>query len=120
MEKVNSVQSLIMFGFSILFIVFLLLGFLFSVKYQKMLMDIQGAKSGLRKSILYLILAFGSGAIIVYASEPDNWLSSLCLFAGGLCIVFLYFIIRTLQIRNAQKYIECQKKTSNVDKGKKQ
>jgi hypothetical protein len=56
----------------------------------------------------------------VYASEPDNWLSSLCLFAGGLCIVFLYFIIRTLQIRNAQKYIECQKKTSNVDKGKKQ
>lgn len=73
-------------------------------------MDIQGARLGLRKSILYLILAFGSGAITVYINDPNNWLSSLCLFAGGSFIVLLYFVIRTLQIRRTQKYIDNQER----------
>jgi hypothetical protein len=103
MENINMLQVVALYGFGILFLIFGMIGVITAVRFQRSMMDVEGALFGLKRSIRYFLLAILFSAITVFISDPTKWLSSLCAFVGGIIFVLLFYGARSWQLSSFQK-----------------
>jgi hypothetical protein len=84
-------------------LIFCLLGAVTAIRYQKGMFDVQGAKAGIRKSLIYFILASASAGLMVFVSDTEEWISSLCIFVGGTIFFLIFYVVRLGQLSILEK-----------------
>ena len=99
----NTFTEIAIYFWGITTLALYLLGAVIALKHQKGMFDVQGAKAGLRKSLLYFILASASTGMMVFVSDKEKWITSLCIFAGGIIFFTIFFVVRLVQLSVLQK-----------------
>lgn len=111
MESITNIRDILVPFLGILIIIFFLIGVIVTLRYMTNVLDAKGAILGLKKSILYYLLAIVSAAIMLLLSDQEYLYTSLCFLSGGLAFILLFFGIQYFQMSLVLNRSEKQKKS---------